>query len=95
MELGIILLTSMCCLGWHLATDSLLSHFTGGGYSDHWDSLTKSQQTILKPLGACPTCMASVCGTIGHFYLGGDLYGWPVTVLAVVFLNTLLNRWVS
>jgi hypothetical protein len=116
MELGIILLTSLCCVGWHVATDTLLHHVTGKGWSDHWDSLTKAQQTILKPLGACPTCMASVCGTIGHFYFymlfnlaviaNGDALAirfllieavgyWPVTVLAVAYLNTLLIRWVE
>jgi hypothetical protein len=95
MELGIIVLTSLCCVGWHVATDTLLHHVTGKGWSDHWDGFTQAQKTVLKPLAACPTCMASVCGTIGHFYLGGELWAWPVTVLAVAYLNTLLIRWVE
>jgi hypothetical protein len=95
MELGIIVLTSLCCVGWHVATDTILHHVTGKGWGDHWDGFTKWQKTVLKPLAACPTCMASICGTVGHFYLGGELWAWPVTVLAVAYLNTLLIRWVE
>jgi hypothetical protein len=94
MQLGIILLTSMTAMGFHLAAMELIYTF----YCDpeqFYLSLTKRWKRISKPIWYCPTCMASVWGTIGHFYLGGELYLWPVTVLSVAFLNTLLNKWVS
>lgn len=93
MEFGIIALVSMCCVGWHIASNSLLHDFTGKDYSDYWPDLKRWQKNIIKPLGGCPTCMASVCGTIGHFYLGGSLEMWPVTVLSLAYLNTQLNKW--
>jgi len=49
----------------------------------------------LKPLATCPTCMASVWGTLMHFIIVGDVATWPLFVLASAFTNTLFNRWTS
>jgi hypothetical protein len=94
MQLGIILLTSMTAMGFHLAVMELIFTFYGLP-EELYRQLTKRWKRISKPIWYCPTCMASVWGTIGHFYLGGEFYLWPVTVLSVAFLNTLLNKWVS
>jgi|694.fasta_scaffold11621_12 hypothetical protein len=94
MQLGIIVLTSLVSVGFHLAVMELIFTFYGNP-ENFYLSLIKLHQKLSKPLWYCPTCMASVWGTIGHFYLDGELYLWPVTVLSVAFLNTLLNKWVS
>lgn len=37
----------------------------------------------LKPLFECPMCMASVHGTWIWFTTGGDLWMWPIYVIAL------------
>jgi hypothetical protein len=81
-------------VGTHLAVRSLLNEFVADpdliyeGFGPFW-------KTWSKPLWACPTCMASIHGTAWHFYFGGGIEYWIPVVLALAFVNTLLNRWVS
>ena len=81
-----ILLISAITVGAHLAIDELWWTFRETELpKDKW----------LKPIATCPTCMASVWGSVLHFILGGDIYTWPLAVLAAAFTNTLMNKWAS
>lgn len=89
-----ILLISLITVGAHLAAMELIATF----YVDpdeFYSWQTKMGKSVLKPLIYCPTCMASVWGTSLHFILGGDVFSWIPTILAVAFTNTLLNKWAS
>lgn len=81
-----ILLISVITIGAHLAIEEMWWTFYKEEMPQHW---------ALKPLATCPTCMASVWGTLLHFYFSGDLLTWPIVVLGAAFTNTLLNKWVS
>ena len=80
-----ILLISVATVGARLAVDELLTTFTGLDIDWYF-----KDKTWAKPIISCVTCMASVWGTVGHFYLGGDFATWPVTVLCCAYLNTYL-----
>jgi hypothetical protein len=92
MEFAIIALASLASFGFHIATDYLMLHVWGKGWDDVWPDLNAWERTLIKPIAACPPCMGSVHGTFWHFYLGGEFYLWPVTVLSVVTCNWLLNK---
>jgi hypothetical protein len=85
-----ILLISAAAIGAHVAAEELAYTFTDG----QKDICAVLPWKWAKPIITCPPCMASVWGTVGHFYLGGEVWLWPVAVLSVAFTNTLFKRWV-
>lgn len=80
-------------VGTHLAVRALIHEFIDDP-DTVYSKLTPFWQTWSKPLGYCPTCMASIHGTIWHFYFGGGVEYWIPVVLALAFVNTLFNKWV-
>jgi hypothetical protein len=92
MKIEMISLAAFTTYGFHIATNYLMLHVWGRDWDDIWPDLNTWEKTLLKPIAACPPCMGSVHGTFWHFYLGGDLHLWPVTVLSVVTCNWLLNK---
>lgn len=95
MTLTHILLISIITVGAHLAIMELINHFICDPDEFYRDRLDKQGKTFAKPLAYCPTCMASIWGTALHFGLGGELVWLIPTILAVAYVNTLLNKWVS
>lgn len=89
-----IILIAAIIVGTHLAIQELLNTFVADP-DLIYDRLPPFWKTWAKPLGFCPTCMASIHGTAWHFYFGGSIEHWIPVVLALAFVNTLLNRWVN
>ena len=81
-------------VGTHLTIRGLLHAFVNDPDAIY-EGLSRAGQHLAKPLWACPTCMASIHGTFWHFYFDGGLTYWVPTCLALAFVNTLFNKWVS
>ena len=100
MQLGIIILTSLVSVGFHLAVMELIFTFYGNP-EQFYLSLSKLHQKLSKPLWYCPTCMASVYGTIAYW---GDVIianqpvdaltaiGWPIFVFCLAGLNGIILK---
>lgn len=84
----------MVSLGIHLATMELIHTFYKRPEDVYFDS-PKWLQHFMKPLFYCPTCMASIWGTIWHFYFEGSIDFWIPVVFAVSFVNTLFAKWTN
>jgi thymidine kinase len=87
MILTEILLASLVIVGANIAIKELIDSFWTDPF-ELYQSLPKWAKHLSKPTWYCPTCMASVWGTMIHFYLGGSLVDWPLVVLSLAFVNT-------
>jgi len=94
MRIDLIFWISIITVGAHVAIMELI--YTFHDAPENMYLKAKEWQThLMKPLFYCPTCMASVWGTILYWAFGGDVYHYVPTIFAVAYLNTLLNKWVS
>lgn len=89
-----ILTISIVSVGVHLAVMELIYTFYDAPENVYLNA-KKWQGYLMKPLFYCPTCMASVWGTLLHFYFGGDFITWIPVIFGVAYFNTLLNKWAS
>lgn len=79
---------SLYCVGLHITTrKNHLFHFIDNNNWPDW---------VKKPLYDCPTCMASVHGSIVYWVVMewtlGNLYIWPFYLFALCCLNTYVNN---
>lgn len=88
-----ILIIAAIIVGTHLAIQALIHEFIGDPDAVY-ERFTPFWKSLAKPLGYCPTCMASIHGTFWHFYFDGAVATWIPVVLALAFVNTLFNKWV-
>lgn len=61
------------------------------GYKFRKYSLDKFGQFWSKPLFTCPPCMASVWGTLFFAFTGLEIIHWPLYILMLSGLVTLVN----
>lgn len=94
MFLTHIIAISIVSVGAHLAIMELIYTFYDAPENVYLNA-KKWQTYLMKPLFYCPTCMASIWGTVLHFALGGSFVEWLPVILGVAYFNTLLNKWVS
>jgi len=90
----IFLAASFWCFGFHTVVikvgfDALFNkHF-----NDEWDSYDRYVKIYLKPLFACPYCMASFHGTIIYFtFVNHGIAYWPVFCVCLCGFNYLLSQ---
>lgn len=97
MEFALVMIgSSLWCFGFHIVVKKFLKQTIDFDieHTIDWDGLHKWQQNILKPLFACPYCMASVHGTVIFFIcLFGSfgLYWWPPFCICLCGLNYMIN----
>lgn len=96
--IGVFFLSAMWCFGFHTFMKNLLIEAFDFDINIQWELLPRWVKVALKPLFACPYCMASVHGTAIFFafvlgYL--PLIMWPVWCICLCGFNYLLSQFVT
>ena len=77
MTLELLILSSAWCIGFHaIVKNAILETGNRISFEVWWNDLPRVNKFVLKPLFACPYCMASIHGTAIHFLTGGTLIMW-------------------
>ena len=88
------------CVGLHMAVVEFI--FTFKDSDEEFNTIMSESHWINKPLWRCPTCMASVWGTLFFFaarwlatgaVVSDDVRWWPFALLAIAFTNTIFKKW--
>jgi hypothetical protein len=79
-----IIIIALICNGLSIATNERMILYK----VDIWLE-SKLPIWIYKPLLGCVNCMASIWGTVMHFYMGGSLHDWPIVIISAIFVNGL------
>lgn len=88
----LLILSSLWCFGFHVVFKKLiLKTILEYDLDENWDGLSWFAKFALKPLFACPPCMASVHGTAIHFLNGGDPITWIPFVVCLCGLNYVIS----
>lgn len=96
--LAAMIMASCWCFGVHAVGHNFFKHALGIDLDYKWDDFSKGQQTIMKPLFACPYCMSSVHGTAIFFVmLFGDftLWYWLPFCICLCGLNFIVTTIIS
>lgn len=93
---AILIGASFWCFGFHIILKNFLLHALGVDIDKIgvWKGFKKWQQNIMKPLFACPYCMASVHGTAIFFMMLFGIFGlwyWPAFCVCLCGLNYIVN----
>lgn len=93
-----LVIASAWCVGSHtLAVKLLIEEAFATTSEQFWDSLSRKQKLIHKPLWACPACMASVHGTVMYFaytapHTGYNLILWITFCVCLCGLNYFVSQ---
>ena len=91
---AVLIGASLWCFGVHTVANKAILEVFKVNVDKQWYKFSKWQRTLLKPLFACPPCMASVHGTIIFFIMLFGSYGilyWPVFCICLCGLNYIIT----
>ncbi len=93
-----VVLSSAFCFGLHVVVKNFLDEAFDWTFEDKWHYTTRGFKLMVKPLFACPYCMASIWGTVIFFVFLLPVFSlaiWPVFCICLCGFNYVVNQFVN
>jgi hypothetical protein len=92
----VLFLAAFWCFGFRVVIIRLIfDEFLGLDFFASWPDLSWQSKFIMKPLFACPFCMASIHGTFIYYFVLSSQYGygwWFPFCIVLAGLNQFLSQ---